>query len=44
MNGDGDVNGDSDVGLNGTCSVDEGGNVSGDGGLVWMETAMWKWK
>ena len=32
------------MGLNGTCSVDEGGNVSGDGGLVWMETAMWKWK
>ena len=33
MDGDGDVNGDSDVGLNGTCSVDDG-NVSGDGGVI----------
>ena len=44
MNGDGDVNGDIDVSLNGKGSVDEGGDVGGDGGVMWMEIAMWKWK
>ena len=44
MNGDGDVNGHSDVSLNGKGSVDEDCDVSGDGGVTWMEIAMLKWK